>query len=188
MIINLTQMRIWEMNPHLPKPTPNTLPAGFLCAGMPTGTHRETGFPNQDTASPSLRMGDSFPLATPTSPAAPGLPLGMRRGIFPTHIHLVFTALQRWENYPPTAVGRASRCPRQLAWQEVGAGTHQAELLVSGLQAAWSSTDADSTTGPSGAAEKGRGTGTVAGSSRKQCWKLVTACFRGSPSRSNKGA
>ena len=87
MIINLTQMRIWEMNPHLPKSTPNTLLAGFLCTWMPIGTYGETGSPNQDAPSPSLQAGDSFPLAMPTSPATPGNPLGVRRGIFPTHTH-----------------------------------------------------------------------------------------------------
>lgn len=81
MIINLTQMRIWEMNPHLPKPTPNTLPAGFLCAGMPTGTHRETGFPNRDAASPPLRAGDSFPSAMPTSRTR--TPSGHEKGHLP---------------------------------------------------------------------------------------------------------
>lgn len=39
MIINLTQMRIWKVNPHLPKPIPNTLPAGFPCTRMSIGTH-----------------------------------------------------------------------------------------------------------------------------------------------------
>ena len=97
MIINLTQMRIWEVNPHLLKPTPNILQAGFLCARMPVRTHGETGSPNRDAPSPSLREGDSFPLAMPTSLAAPGNPPGVSRGIFSMHTHMfdLYGALAR---------------------------------------------------------------------------------------------
>lgn len=100
----------------------------------------------------------------------------MRRGIFPTHTHLVFTALQHRENHPPTAVGKTSWRSRQPAWA-------RSQCPPSQVQAAWSSTNADSTKDPSGAAEKGNGTGALAGS----CWRPLTACFHGSPSRRDEG-
>lgn len=48
------------MNPHLLKPIPNMLPAGFPCTWMSIGTHREMDSPNQDSLSPSLQAGHSF--------------------------------------------------------------------------------------------------------------------------------
>lgn len=104
----------------------------------------------------------------------------MRRGIFPTHTHLVFTALQHRENHPPSAVRKTSWCPRQPTWARSQCPPRQ-------VRAAWSSTHADSTKDPSGAAEKGNGIGALAGSCWRQHWKLLTACFHGSPSRRDEG-
>lgn len=133
MIINLTQMRIWEMNPHLPKPTPNTMPAVFLCAGscpalVPRCRSARTGKQALQTGMP------------PAHPCGQGTASPWQ----------CLQALLQQETPHPGA-------PGSLLGQEASAGAHRAELLASGLQAAWSSTDADSITGPSGAAEKGRG-------------------------------
>lgn len=102
MIINLTQMRIWKTNPHLPKP----IPAGFPCIWMPIGSHREMCSSNQDTLSSSLQVGHSSPLAMHRSPAALGKPPGVERGIFPTSGHLFgpYSALA-WGTLPTYSTG-----------------------------------------------------------------------------------
>lgn len=81
------------------------------------------------------------------------------RGIFHTYTHLFgplqhfsigkFTHVQHWIKQPSA--------PGSLLGQKVGA--HQAQLLVSGLQVVWCSTNPKSTTGPLGAEEQEHSTG-----------------------------
>lgn len=102
-----------------------------------------------------------LPLGSAWEPCCTGKPPGCAKGHLP-QVHSPawplrhfstgsFTYLQHWIKHPSA--------PGSLLGQEVGA--HQAQLLVSGLQAVWSSTSAKSTTGPLRAEEKEHGTGTL---------------------------
>lgn len=184
MIINLTQMRIWEMNPHLPKPTPSTLPARSPCAGscpalVPGCRWARMGKRALLTGMPPAHpcgRGTASPWQCPQALPHQKTPR-VQEEASSTLTCLVFMALQHRENYPPAAAGKASRCPRQPAWARSRCPPSPAELLVSGPQAAWSSTAADSTTGPWGAAEKDAAPAPLqaaVGSGAGNCWWLFS--------------
>lgn len=84
-----------------------------------------------------------------------------------------FTHLQHWIKHPSA--------PGSLLGQEVGA--HQAQLLVSGLQAVWSTPMPKAPQVPWEQKRKNRAQAPC----WKQCWKLLTAHFHGSSSARDEG-